>query len=77
MLIPLSINGKIDLNTYSSKEEVRVNADHESEHARVLRNLKLVKLEGSKTEEDNNQLILALQQIVNIDKPLLVQSSFS
>ncbi|XP_023640689.1 F-box protein At2g39490 isoform X2 [Capsella rubella] len=67
----------IDLNTYSSKR-VSVDADHGSEQARVLRNLKLVKLEGSKSEDENHdQLILALQQIVQIDQPLLVLSSFS
>ncbi|XP_010509008.1 PREDICTED: F-box protein At2g39490-like [Camelina sativa] len=67
----------VDLNTYSSKE-VYVDAEYGSEHARVLTNLKLVKLEGSKNEDDSNdQLILALQQMVNINQPLLVLSSFS
>lgn len=68
---------KIDSNTYSSKEETSVDIDYGSNHARVPRNLELVKLEGSKSEEDKNQLILALQEIVNIDQPLLILSSFS
>ncbi|AEC09686.1 unnamed protein product [Arabidopsis thaliana] len=64
----------IDSNTYSSNEEVSVNADH----ARVvLRDLEVVKLEGFKSEEDKNQLIFALQEIVSIDQPLLVLSSIS
>ncbi|CAF1809051.1 BnaC04g06000D [Brassica napus] len=67
----------IDSNTYSSKEETSVDIDYGSNHARVPRNLELVKLEGSKSEEDKNQLILALQEIVNIDQPLLILSSFS
>lgn len=71
-LIPL----KVDSNTYSSKEEVCV-ADNANKHRRVLSNLELVKLEGSKNKEDNNQLILALQEMVEIDQPLLVLSSFN
>ncbi|KAG7574219.1 F-box domain [Arabidopsis suecica] len=67
----------IDSNTYSSNGEVSVDADHASEHARVLRDLKLVKLEGFKSEEDKNKLIMALQEIVSIDQPLLVLSSIS
>ncbi|RID53666.1 hypothetical protein BRARA_G01044 [Brassica rapa] len=43
-----------------------------SKHARTLKNLKLLKLEGSKREDDKNQLIVALQEIVNIDQPLLI-----
>ncbi|ESQ52631.1 hypothetical protein EUTSA_v10016769mg [Eutrema salsugineum] len=67
----------IDANTYSSKEEVSF-TDNASKHTTELRNLKLVKLEGSKSnEEDKNQLIFALQKIVNIDQPLLVLSSLS
>ncbi|CAH8291447.1 unnamed protein product [Eruca vesicaria subsp. sativa] len=65
----------IDSNTYSSNEELSVDSDHGSKHARVLKNLKLVVLEGSKNEEDTNQLILALQEIVNSDQPLRVLSS--
>lgn len=76
MLIPLIIS-KIDSNTYSSNGEVSVDADHASEHGRVLRDLKLVKLEGFKSEDNKNQLILALQQIVSNDQPLLVLSSIS
>ncbi|CAL9236186.1 unnamed protein product [Arabidopsis halleri] len=67
----------IDSNTYSSNEEVSVDAVHACEHARVLRDLKLVKLEGFESEDNKNQLILALQQIVSIDQPLLVLSSIS
>ena len=68
---------KIDSNTYSSKEETSVDIDYGSKHARVPRNLELVKLEGSKSEEDKNQLILALQEVVDINQPLLILSSFS
>ncbi|KAG2265328.1 hypothetical protein Bca4012_077308 [Brassica carinata] len=64
----------IDLNTYSSKEDIIVDAEHESKHARTLKNLKLLKLEGSKREDDKNQLILAMQEMVNIDQPLLILS---
>ncbi|KAF8084901.1 hypothetical protein N665_0694s0030 [Sinapis alba] len=67
----------IDTNTYSSKEETTVDEDYASKHARVLRNLKLVKLEGSKSEEDKNQLILALREVVDINQPPLILSSFS
>lgn len=70
VLIHLIIS-KVDSNTYSSKEEVSV-ADHAIKHTRILKNLKLVKLEGSKSEEDKSKLILALQEIVDIDQPLLV-----
>ncbi|KAL1217771.1 F-box protein [Cardamine amara subsp. amara] len=67
----------VDLNTYSSKEKVSIAYDA-SKYARVLRNLKLVKLEGSNyNEDDKNKLILALQEMVNIDQPLLVMFSFS
>ncbi|EFH38460.1 hypothetical protein ARALYDRAFT_497550, partial [Arabidopsis lyrata subsp. lyrata] len=67
----------IDSNTYSSNEEVSVDAVHACEHARVLRDLKLVKLEGFESEDNKNQLILALQQIVSNDQLLLVLSSIS
>ncbi|CAA7029473.1 unnamed protein product [Microthlaspi erraticum] len=63
----------VDSNTYSSKQEISVADDHASKQTRsVLRNLELVKLEGSKNKEDNNQLILVLQEMVEIDQPLLV-----
>ncbi|KAG2326386.1 hypothetical protein Bca4012_035352 [Brassica carinata] len=67
----------IDSNTYNSKEKMSVDVDYGSKHARVLRNLKMVKLEGSKSEEDKNQLILALQEVVDINQPLLILPSFS
>ncbi|KAF8049163.1 hypothetical protein N665_2281s0006 [Sinapis alba] len=62
----------MDSNTYSPKEDIGVDDDHWSKHARTLKNLKLVKLEGSKREDDKNQLMLAMQEIVNIDQPLLI-----
>ncbi|KAL0740172.1 hypothetical protein Bca4012_081685 [Brassica carinata] len=46
----------IDSNTYCSKEDSSVDPDHGSMHARALKNLKLVKLEGSKREDDKNKL---------------------
>ncbi|KAJ0258735.1 F-box protein [Hirschfeldia incana] len=67
---------EIDTNSYSSKVDTTVDDDYGSKHAIVLRNLKLVKLEGSKSEEDKNQLILALQEVADINQPLLTRYLF-